>query len=142
VTDNLVQVPGSNKRLLAEINVTPLVDVMLVLLIIFMITARFMQEGIAVKIPQVNAGQLDQPRNQLIVSIAKAPNGYLLYLNNDPYSLENFRKKISAIGRKRLDQTVYLRADHRVPYGFVVIVIGMLQEAGISNIGLVTESKR
>jgi biopolymer transport protein TolR len=121
---------------IAQINVTPLVDVMLVLLVIFMVTAPIIQQGVAVELPKTRAGPLTSAEEPLVVGIAK--NGSV-YLNDNPIDLQNLRAKLVAVNETRPDRQVFLRADRTVPYGDVVRVIAAIKEAGISRLGMVTE---
>jgi len=121
---------------IAQINVTPLVDVMLVLLVIFMVTAPIIQQGVAVDLPKTRAAPLNAQEEPLVVGIA--PNG-TVYLNDNPIALEDLRAKLVAIAQAKPDHQVMLRADRRVPYGDVVRVIAAVKEAGVSRLGMVTE---
>jgi len=121
---------------IAQINVTPLVDVMLVLLVIFMVTAPIIQQGVAVELPKTRAAPLSGNEDPLVVGIAK--NG-TVYLNDNPIALEDLRGKLVAVNQARPDHQVLLRADRTVPYGDVVRVIAAIKEAGISRLGMVTE---
>jgi biopolymer transport protein TolR len=121
---------------IAQINVTPLVDVMLVLLVIFMVTAPIIQQGVAVELPKTRAAPLAGNEDPLVVGIAK--NG-TVYLNDNPIALDELRSKLVAVNQARPDHQVLLRADRTVPYGDVVRVIAAIKEAGISRLGMVTE---
>ncbi len=121
---------------IAQINVTPLVDVMLVLLVIFMITAPILQQGVPVDLPEVSARPLTGSEEQLVVALTHEGK---LYLNDTPLPLEELTKKLRAILQARPDRHVYLRADKRVPYGEVVAVMAALQTAGVQRLGMVTE---
>jgi biopolymer transport protein TolR len=121
---------------IAQINVTPLVDVMLVLLVIFMVTAPIIQQGVAVELPKTRAAPLAGNEDPLVVGIAK--NG-TVYLNDNPIALDELRGKLVAVNQARPDHQVLLRADRTVPYGDVVRVIAAIKEAGISRLGMVTE---
>jgi len=120
---------------LSEINVTPLVDVMLVLLIIFMVTAPLMQQGIDVNLPKAKGKDL--PPEERISIIVK--QGGTLFLNDQPISKANMISKLTAISK--LNPNVFLRADKDVPYGTVVEIMGDIKEAGIEKLGMVTEPK-
>ncbi|MBI2880727.1 MAG: protein TolR [Candidatus Tectomicrobia bacterium] len=126
-----------NGRALAEINVTPLVDVMLVLLIIFMVTAPFLQQGVDVDLPPVAARELPLEADQLIVSIAKDRR---VFLNRAPLSIPQLRAKLEAIYKEKPRKEVFLRADKDVPYGFVVETMAAIRASGIQRVGMVTES--
>jgi len=127
--------PGSGDSI-ADINVTPLVDVMLVLLIIFMVTAPILQQGVAIDLPKTTAGPLAGAEEQLVVNIAKTGQ---VYLNDTPYTLSQLTEKLRAIGSARRDRQVYVRADQAVPYGQVMRAMAAVREAGLTRVGLVTE---
>lgn len=120
---------------MAEINVTPFVDVMLVLLIIFMVTAPLLQQGVDVNLPQAKGKDLP-PEERLSIVVKK--DG-ILYLNDNPISMNDLAKKLSSVSK--LNPNVFLRADKDVPYGLVVQVMGEIKEAGIEKLGMVTEPK-
>jgi biopolymer transport protein TolR len=122
--------------LASQINVTPLVDVMLVLLIIFMVTAPIIQQGVEVNLPKVKAQALPSKEEQFIVSITR--NGEV-YLNDTRISTEQLSEKLSAISVERPDRQVFLRADDAVPYGEVVRTMAAIKAAGIEDVGMVTE---
>ena len=126
---------GGNEAI-SQINVTPLVDVMLVLLIIFMVTAPILQQGIAVDLPRVAAGPLTGQEEQLVVNVGK---GGQVYLNDTPMTAEQLVTKLRAIATLRPDRQVYVRADQAVPYGQVMRVMGAVHDAGVVRVGLVTE---
>ena len=121
---------------IAQINVTPLVDVMLVLLVIFMVTAPIIQQGVAVDLPKTRAAPLAEQEDPLVVGIAQ--NGSI-YLNDSPIALADLRAKLVAIAQAKPDHQVLLRADRNVPYGDVVRVIAAVKEAGVNRLGMVTE---
>ena len=127
---------SSSDNAIAQINVTPLVDVMLVLLVIFMVTAPILQQGVAVDVPKVAAGPLTGEEEQLVVNVAK---GGKLYLNDTELARVDLATKLGAIARARPDRQVYVRADQTVPYGEVMSVIGSIRDAGLARVGLVTE---
>ena len=121
---------------IADINVTPLVDVMLVLLIIFMVTAPILQQGVAIDLPKTKAGPLAGAEEQLVVNIAKTGQ---VYLNDTPYSLAQLTEKLRAIGPARRERPIYVRADQAVSYGQVMRAMAAVREAGLVRVGLVTE---
>jgi biopolymer transport protein TolR len=120
---------------ISQINVTPLVDVMLVLLVIFMVTAPIIQQGVQVNLPQAKAGAITGSEELLVVSIAK--NGKL-YLNDNAMTLDELGKKLRAIRKLQADKQVYLRADQDVRYGLVMKTIAEIKQAGIERLGMVT----
>jgi biopolymer transport protein TolR len=125
-----------NNEVLSQINVTPLVDVMLVLLVIFMVTAPILQQGVSVNLPRVEAGALSGEEVQLVVTVN--PQGKV-YLNDAAMSPPELLAKLQAIMRERPDRNVYLRADASVPYGDVMRVIAAIRQAGVQRLGMVTE---
>ncbi|MEW6334083.1 MAG: protein TolR [Thermodesulfobacteriota bacterium] len=126
----------ADDRLMAEINVTPLVDVMLVLLIIFMVTAPMMQMGIDVNLPRVRAKAVDVAEEKLVLTISAAKE---IYLNKTQMPLAGLRTKLEHIFASRIDRELYLRADRNVPYGFVVEVMAEVRKAGVDKLGMITE---
>jgi biopolymer transport protein TolR len=120
---------------MSQINVTPLVDVMLVLLVIFMVTAPILQQGVAVDLPEARAGALSGKDEQLVVSVTKKGT---LYLNDAALSAKDLETKLRAIAAQRPDGQIFVRADKSVPYGDVVAVMAAIKEAGIRRVGMVT----
>jgi len=120
---------------ISQINVTPLVDVMLVLLVIFMVTAPIIQQGVQVNLPQAKAAAIPGSEELLIVSIAK--NGQI-YLNDNVMTLDELGTKMRAIRTNLADKQVYVRADQDVRYGLVMQTIAELKQAGIDRVGMVT----
>ena len=125
----------SRRRPMAEINVTPFVDVMLVLLIVFMVTAPLLTVGVPVDLPKTKAQPLSQDREPLSVTVRT--NG--IYLQNAPISEDLLVPKLQAISANGYDQRIFVRADRRVDYGRVMEVMGLLNAAGFTHIGLVTD---
>jgi biopolymer transport protein TolR len=129
---------GSSQRdatAIAQINVTPLVDVMLVLLVIFMVTAPIIQQGVQVNLPQAKAGAIPGTEEMLVVTIAK--NGKV-YLNDNPLTLAELGDKLRAVRKLQADKQVYLRADQDVRYGLVMKAVAEIKQAGIERLGMVT----
>jgi biopolymer transport protein ExbD len=123
----------SRRAPIAEINVTPLVDVVLVLLIIFMVTAPFLQGGVDIDLPKVSAQGLDLREG---ISVTVDPSG-TVYLDKAPVQLADLGDELEKRGAA--SRPVFLRADSRVPYGTVAQVIGRVRAAGVTNLGLVTD---
>ncbi len=129
---------NSNRRqAMSEINVTPLVDVMLVLLIIFMVTAPMMQEGVSVELPQAKGAPLEkeQKTEEIIISVSGKGD---VFVNDVPVSEEQLPNRIVETLKGASQKDVYLRADKTVPYGTVVRIMGALKAAGIANLGMIT----
>jgi biopolymer transport protein TolR len=120
---------------IAQINVTPLVDVMLVLLVIFMVTAPIIQQGVQVNLPQAQSNAIPGSEQPLVVSVAK--NGKI-YLNDNVVTLGELGQKLRAIKKLQADKQVYLRADQDVRYGIVMKTIAEIKQAGIEKLGMVT----
>ncbi|MDE1987971.1 MAG: protein TolR [Alphaproteobacteria bacterium] len=124
------------RRPISEINVTPFVDVMLVLLIVFMVTAPLLTVGVPVDLPKTRAQALSQDREPLSVTIKS--NGQI-FLQNTPVAEDDLVPKLTAIAANGYDQRVFVRGDKSVDYGRVMEVMGMLSAAGFTHIGLVTD---
>jgi biopolymer transport protein TolR len=127
---------NTEKRAMAEINVTPLVDVMLVLLIIFMVTAPMLSMGIDVNLPRVKSKSIDIAEEKLVLSINENKE---IFLNKTRMPLQDLNAKLIAIFVNRVDREVFLRADKNVPYGFVVEVMSEIRKAGVDKLGMITE---
>ncbi len=130
---------GSGRQSLSEINVTPLVDVMLVLLIIFMVTAPLIQQGVEVNLPEARAKSVDSEEQKLVLSI-RSDRSLYLGTGEDaarvPFSA--LEDKLKANTRAMKDKELYLMADRSLPYGFVVEVMATVQRAGVLNLGMIT----
>lgn len=126
----------SEKKSMAEINVTPLVDVMLVLLIIFMVTAPMLSMGIDVNLPRVKSKSIDIAEEKLVLSINENKE---IFLNKTRIPLQDLNPKLVVIFVDRVDREIFLRADKNVPYGFVVEVMSEIRKAGVDKLGMITE---
>ena len=125
-----------DNKSMADINVTPLVDVMLVLLIIFMVTAPMLSMGIDVNLPRVKSKTVDLAEEKLILSINENKE---IFLNKTRMSLQDLNTKLAAIFEQRVDREIFLRADKNVSYGFVVEVMSEIRKAGVDKLGMITE---
>ena len=123
-------------HVMSEINVTPMVDVMLVLLIIFMVAAPLMTSGVPVDLPQTQAKALDQDREPLTLSVNDKGQ---VYLQNTEIKLEELVPKLQAIAKNGFDERIYVRGDKRVDYGTVMRLMGRLSQAGYRRVALLTE---
>ena len=119
----------------SEINVVSLIDVMLLLLVIFMITAPMMQGGVDVALPKADARPLD-PKSGMVVTIDRSG---AVYVDETKMSLAEFRSAFRSLSSKRTSDGVYLRGDASVPYGVVTQVIAIMRAAGVSDVGLMTD---
>jgi biopolymer transport protein TolR len=125
----------SSDRLMSDINVTPFVDVMLVLLIIFMVTAPMMIQGVDVALPEATAKPLEAQKDNLVVTIDKDQQ---VHINDFAVEPDFLREKLIKILENRTDREVYFRADKSVPYGVVVKVMAEIKGAGVEKLGMVT----
>ena len=131
---------GSDERVMADINVTPLVDVMLVLLIIFMVTAPMLHQGIEVALPQAESENLPQRVDDPIV-LTMARNK-LVYIRETPVHPTELVDRLLPLLQARGDQSVLLKADRDLPYGEIMDLLALLHRGGITNVGMVTERAR
>jgi biopolymer transport protein TolR len=123
-------------HVMSEINVTPMVDVMLVLLIIFMVAAPLLTVGVAIDLPQTQAKSLDQDREPLTVTVNDKGQ---VYLQNTDVKLDELIPKLRAIAKNGGDERIYVRGDKKVDYGTVMRVMGRLSAAGYRRVALITE---
>ena len=121
---------------LSEINVTPLVDVVLVLLIIFMVTAPMLQMGIDVNLPKIKAKTVDVTEEKVVLTVKAKEE---IFINNYRATLSDLKSKLESIFASRIDREVFMRADDQVPYGFVVKVMAEVRKAGVDRLGMITE---
>jgi biopolymer transport protein TolR len=126
----------NNDSFMSEINVTPLVDVMLVLLIIFMVTAPMMVQGLDVALPQVTAKALETKEEQLMITVNKDQQ---VFINDFQVTVDTLQDKLAKILQGRTNPEVYLKADRDVPYGVVAQVMAQIKDAGVDKLGMVTE---
>ncbi|MGW8186886.1 MAG: protein TolR [Desulfobacterales bacterium] len=126
---------GNNNNFMSDINVTPFVDVMLVLLIIFMVTAPMMTQGVDVALPEATAEPLPAEKENLMISI---DNKSTVFINDVPVTVDDLNEKLKRIMSNRSDREVYLKADKDIPYGTVVRVMSEIKLAGVEKLGMVT----
>jgi len=131
-----MQVSGNQKRYMSDINVTPLVDVMLVLLIIFMVTAPMMMQGVEVNLPETTTQNIKTREDPLFLSVNKKGE---IFLENHVVKLEELETKVQSIFKYRREKEILLRADKDIPYGFVIKVMAAVKGAGVTKLGMVTE---
>ncbi len=121
---------------MSEINVTPMVDVMLVLLIIFMVTAPLIQQGVKVNLPEAKAAPVEAQEKKLVLSIDAARR---VYIGETEVELEQLEEKLRTNAKAQADKELYLHADRDIPYGVVVEVMAAAQRAGIPSVGMITD---
>ncbi len=127
---------SGDRGTMAQINVTPLVDVMLVLLVIFMVTAPMMQQGVQVNLPKADAKSLSPQEDTVVVSLEKSGS---IFINKDQVTASDLRTKLTSLFANRTKKEVFLKADQDVPYGEVVKAMAEIKQAGIERLGMVTE---
>ena len=133
---------GRRKPVVAEINVTPMVDVMLVLLIIFMVAAPLLTAGVPLDLPQTQAKALDIDKEPLTISVNDKGK---LYLMNTEIKMEELMPKLEAITKNRgggVEERIFVRGDKKVDYGTVMRVMGRLSQAGYRKVALITETEQ
>lgn len=129
---------GKSRMVMSEINVTPLVDVMLVLLIIFMVTAPMMQQGLEIELPETAASGVSTSEEPFVLVISKSKR---ISVGGQQIPISDLQKRLQAIFEKRPNKQIYIQADKAVDYGFVAETMAEVRAAGITNIGLVTLPK-
>jgi biopolymer transport protein TolR len=126
--------PG--RTTMSEINVTPMVDVMLVLLIIFMVTAPLIQQGVKVNLPQTKAANVEAQDKKIVLSIDIQKR---VFIGEAQVKLEEVEEKLKSNVKAQQDKEIFLHADREIPYGLVVEVMASAQRAGIGNVGMITD---
>lgn len=127
---------GHGRTTLSEINVTPMVDVMLVLLIIFMVTAPLIQQGVKVNLPETKAAPVEASDKKIVVSIDIKKR---VYIGEVEVPIAELEEKLKTNAKAQADKELYLHADTDLPYGVVIEVMGAAQRAGVTNIGMITD---
>jgi len=126
-------------RPMSEINVTPLVDVMLVLLVVFMVTAPLLTVGVPVDLPQTQASPINEPKEPLVISINSEGT---IYLQDTPTDMDQLVPRLQAITNANASTSIYVRGDRAVNYGRVLEVMGLVSGAGFTKVSLVSEQAR
>ncbi len=129
---------AKNGDRLAEINIIPLVDVVLVLLIIFMVTAPMLKEGIDIDLPEVGADSVESQQDDFIVSIDSLGRIYLNEDKKEKYSIVSVEERLEEIFTDRKKKEIYLKADRGIKYGYVMEVMAAAQRAGVQRVGMIT----
>ena len=130
---------GGSRRAMSEINVTPLVDVMLVLLIIFMVTAPLISQGVPVDLPQTQASALSGDEKKLVLTLTKDKQIFIGTNADNPIPYEQLETKLRTNERLKTEKELYLHADRALEYGFVVDVMAIVKRAGVEKMGMVTD---
>ena len=129
--------PDSGYKPLAEINVTPFVDVMLVLLIIFMVAAPLMMTGVPVELPKTDAAKIGQPRKPLLVSITREGK---IYVRDEEIASERLVSRLAELHADDHDAVIYVRGDRALAYGHVMEIMGQIGRAGFARVSLIAEA--
>jgi biopolymer transport protein TolR len=132
-------VGGKNSHLMSDINVTPLVDVMLVLLIIFMVTAPMMMQGMDVSLPEATAEPLESEKEHLIITLNTQNE---VFINDFKVTVEGLGEKLIKILEGRAEREVFLKADKDISWGTVAQVMAEIKAAGVEKLGMVTEPEK
>jgi biopolymer transport protein TolR len=127
---------GGARRAMTDINVTPLVDVMLVLLIIFMVTAPLIQSGVKVDLPKASAQQMEHSEEKLVLTITRDRR---IFLGDAEIRGDQLEKKLATNARIQKDKELYLHADRSLPYGQVVEIMAVARRAGVESLGMITD---
>ena len=127
---------GGSRRAMSDINVTPLVDVMLVLLIIFMVTAPLIVQGVKVDLPEARAQAMEEEDPPLILTVDADQK---VFIGETEIPLAELEEKLTANARVQKDKEIYLHADRKLPYGVVVEVMAIAKRAGVENLGMITD---
>jgi biopolymer transport protein TolR len=131
--------PAQRYRPMADINVTPMVDVMLVLLVVFMVTAPLLTVGVPVDLPQTNAQQLNEPKEPLVITINAEGK---IYLQNAEIASDQLVPRLQAITNNNPNANIYVRGDRNISYGRVLEVMGLVSAAGFTKVSLVAEQPK
>jgi biopolymer transport protein TolR len=131
-----MHIGGGDRKLMSEINVTPLVDVMLVLLIIFMVAAPMMMQGMDVQLPQTKSKVIHSQEERLVITVTKKQE---IFINQYRVSREELQEKLKVLYQNKKEGEVFLRADRSLAYGLVVQIMSDIKNAGIEKLGMVTE---
>jgi biopolymer transport protein TolR len=123
---------------LAEINIVPMVDIMLVLLIIFMVTAPMLQEGLDINLPEVSAGSVEASSEDFVLSIDDQGQMYINENAKEKFSINSIEEKLMTAFKDKKEKELYLKADQSIKYGFVVQVMAACRRAGVEKVGMIT----
>jgi biopolymer transport protein TolR len=130
-----MELKRTSKKTFNDINMTPFVDVVLVLLIIFMVTAPMLEQGIKLNLPVAKGGALDKQEEPVVISLR---DNQSVLINSQEVSEQSLNKRIELMFKNRKDKNIFIKADSKLPYGFVAKIISKIKEGGVEKIGLVT----
>ena len=130
-----MQIKRISKKTFSDINMTPFVDVVLVLLIIFMITAPLLEQGIKINLPAAKGGSLDKEEEPVIIALK---DNKTVFLNSQEVPAASLDTRVELLFKNRKSKNIFIRADEKLPYGFVAKIISKVKEGGVEKIGLVT----
>ena len=130
---------GRRGGAMSDINVTPLVDVMLVLLIIFMVTAPLITQGVQVDLPKTSAQPLEGTDKKLVLTVTKEKKLFIGTNEDNPIPIERLEELLTANARLQAEKELYLHADRTLEYGFVIDIMARLRKAGVEKLGMVTD---
>ncbi len=130
---------GGGGRAVSEINVTPLVDVMLVLLIIFMVTAPLITQGVDVDLPKTKAESMEGTEKKLVLTLTKEKKIFIGSSEETPIPYEQLEEKLKTNAKLQEERELYLHADRRLEYGFVVDIMAIAKRSGVEKLGMVTD---
>ncbi|MCP5463761.1 MAG: protein TolR [Deltaproteobacteria bacterium] len=131
---------GDEQSSLSEINIIPLVDIMLVLLIIFMVTAPMMQEGIDINLPEVSAEAVDVAEEDFILSVARDGEIYLNEDKDQKFAVNSIEPRLMEAFKDKPKKILYLKADNTIRYGYIMEVMAACRRAGVEQIGMITQT--
>lgn len=130
-----MELKRKHKKAFNDINMTPFVDVVLVLLIIFMVTAPLLEQGIKLNLPVAKGGSLDKEEEPVVISLKENES---VFINSQMVTEQSLDKRIQLLFKDRKDKNIFIKADSKLPYGFVAKIISKIKEGGVEKIGLVT----
>jgi biopolymer transport protein TolR len=125
----------ASKKTFSDINMTPFVDVVLVLLIIFMVTAPMLEQGIKINLPAAKGGTMEKEEEPVVVALR---DNQTIFINSQEVNETALEKRIDLLFRNRTNKNIFIKADEKLPYGFVAKIISKIKEGGVEKIGLVT----
>ena len=130
-----MELKRASKKTFSDINMTPFVDVVLVLLIIFMVTAPMLEQGIKISLPAAKGGTMEKEEEPVVVSLK---DNQMIYINSQEVNETALEERVKLLFRNRSNKNIFIKADEKLPYGFVAKIISKIKEGGVEKVGLVT----